>query len=198
MRARSGRGVGDCAGRGRCRRNRARSAQPTIGWMPAAGELLGEFERPEHVVGVGERQRRLLVGLGELGEPRDGQRAFEQRIGRMHVQMHEAGIGTWSACNVGGVIPVSRPRVGSACALKSTRVAADRTARYARFSHKPRDSADVMPGVLTQRLPGHDDADTRHADASQISRAPATRWRSCRRTARAKRVRRPLAARLET
>ena len=58
-----------------------------------ARELLGELQRPEHVVGVGERQRRLPVGLRELGEPRDGQRAFEQRIGRMHVQMHEAGTG---------------------------------------------------------------------------------------------------------
>ena len=58
-----------------------------------AGELLGEFERPEHVVGVGQRQRRLVIGLGELGELADGQRAFEQRIGGMHVQMHEAGVG---------------------------------------------------------------------------------------------------------
>ena len=53
--------------------------------------LVGEFERPEHVVGVGERERGLPVGLGELGKPRDGQRAFEQRIGRVHVQMHETG-----------------------------------------------------------------------------------------------------------
>ena len=58
-----------------------------------AGELFGEFERPEHVVGVGQRQRRLVIRLGEFGEPADGQRAFEQRIGGMHVQMHEAGIG---------------------------------------------------------------------------------------------------------
>ena len=58
-----------------------------------AGEFFGEFERAEHVVGVGERQRRLLVGLGELGQARDGHRAFEQRIGRMHVQMHEIEIG---------------------------------------------------------------------------------------------------------
>ena len=57
-----------------------------------ARQLLGEFQRPEHVVGVGQRQRRLLVRLGELGEPADGQRAFKQRIGGMHVQMHEAGI----------------------------------------------------------------------------------------------------------
>ena len=42
-----------------------------------AGELFGEFERPEHVVGVGQRQRRLVVRLGELGKPADDQRAFE-------------------------------------------------------------------------------------------------------------------------
>ena len=36
-----------------------------------AGELLGEFQRAEHVVGVGQRQRRLAVGLGELGELAD-------------------------------------------------------------------------------------------------------------------------------
>ena len=40
--------------------------------------LLGEFERPEHVVGVGERERGLAVGLGELGQPRNRQRAFQQ------------------------------------------------------------------------------------------------------------------------
>ena len=59
----------------------------------AARELVGEFERPEHVVGVGQRERRLAVGLRELREARDRQRAFEQRIGRVHVQMHEAGVG---------------------------------------------------------------------------------------------------------
>ena len=63
-----------------------------IGWMPEPAELVGEFERAEHVVGVGQRQRRLAVGLGELGEPRDRQRALEQRIGRVHVQMHETGV----------------------------------------------------------------------------------------------------------
>ena len=36
--------------------------------------------------------------LGELGQLRDRQRAFEQRIGGMHVQMHEAGI-----CGHGGL-----------------------------------------------------------------------------------------------
>ena len=60
-----------CGRRGRCRRNRCASAQPTIGWMPARAQLFGEFQRAEHVVGVGERQRRLLVGFGELGQARD-------------------------------------------------------------------------------------------------------------------------------
>ena len=69
------------------------SAQPTIGWMPAAGHLLGEFERAEHIVGVGQRQRRLPVGFGELGQSRDRQRALEQRIRRMDVQVYEAGFG---------------------------------------------------------------------------------------------------------
>ena len=59
----------------------------------ARRHLFGEFQRPEHVVGVGERQRGLLVGFGELGQPRDRQRAFQQRIGGMHVQMHEIEIG---------------------------------------------------------------------------------------------------------
>ncbi len=56
----------------------------------ALGELLGEFERPEQVVGVGDRQSRHFVGLGELGQRLDGERALAQRIGAMHVQMHEA------------------------------------------------------------------------------------------------------------
>ena len=57
-----------------------------------ARHLLGEFQRTEHVVGVGQRQRRLAVLFGKLGKARDGQRALEQRIGRMDVQMHEARI----------------------------------------------------------------------------------------------------------
>ena len=55
-----------------------------------AGELLGEFERAEEVVGVGERERRLPVGRGELGEIADLQGAFEERVGRVHMQVHEA------------------------------------------------------------------------------------------------------------
>ena len=58
-----------------------------------ARELLGEFQRPEHVVGVGERKRRLSVGLRQLGKARNRQRAFQQRIGRVHVQVHEIEAG---------------------------------------------------------------------------------------------------------
>ena len=58
-----------------------------------AGELFGELQRPEHVVGIGERQRRLTIGFRQLGEARDGQRAFQQRIGRVHVQVHEIEAG---------------------------------------------------------------------------------------------------------
>ena len=59
-----------------------------------AGKLFGKFQRTEHVVGVGQSQRRLAVFLRKLSEPRNGHRAFEQRIGRMHVQMHKAGHGS--------------------------------------------------------------------------------------------------------
>jgi hypothetical protein len=58
----------------------------------AAGELVGELQRAEHVVGVGQRERRLAVGLGELRQLGDRQGAFQQRIGRVHMQMHEAGV----------------------------------------------------------------------------------------------------------
>ncbi len=55
-----------------------------------ARELVGKLERAEHVVGVGQGQGRLPIGLGELGQLGDGQRAFEQRIGRVHMQVHES------------------------------------------------------------------------------------------------------------
>ena len=57
---------------------------------PALGELLRKFERAEEVVRVRDRQGRHGVGLGELGEHFDGQRALAQRIGAVHVKMHEA------------------------------------------------------------------------------------------------------------
>ena len=43
------------------------------------GELFRKLERAEQVVGVGDRERRHGVGLGELGQRLDGQRALAQR-----------------------------------------------------------------------------------------------------------------------
>ena len=58
-----------------------------------ARHLVGEFQRPEHVVGIGQRQRRLAVGLCQFAELGDLDRAFQQRIGRMNVEMNESGTG---------------------------------------------------------------------------------------------------------
>jgi len=46
-----------------------------------AGHLVGKFQRPEHVVGVGQRQRRLAVRLGQFAELLDLHRPLQQRIG---------------------------------------------------------------------------------------------------------------------
>src|SRR5215470_14251076 len=58
-----------------------------------ARHLVGEFQRPEHVVGVGQRECRLAVGLGELTELGDFDRALQQRIGGMDVEVDESGCG---------------------------------------------------------------------------------------------------------
>ena len=63
------------------------------GLNPHGSHFFGEFQRSEHVVAVGERERRLAIGFGQLRELGDRHRAFEQRIGRVHMQMHEAGAG---------------------------------------------------------------------------------------------------------
>ena len=55
-------------------------------------ELFGEFQHTEHVVGVGQRESRLLVGLGKIGQARQRNSAFQQRIVRVHVQVHEVEI----------------------------------------------------------------------------------------------------------
>ena len=51
--------------------------------------VFGEFERAEQIVGVGQRERRHALFRGKADQLRNGQRAFEQRIGRMHPKMHE-------------------------------------------------------------------------------------------------------------
>jgi hypothetical protein len=67
---------------------RERAADDRLDTRPR--HLVGEFKRPEHVVGVGERERGLAVGLGHLGQPRNRQGALEQGIGRVHMQVDEA------------------------------------------------------------------------------------------------------------
>ena len=56
------------------------------------GKLLGKFERAEEVVGIGQRQRRLPVGRRELRQIGDLERPLEERVGRVHVQVHEADV----------------------------------------------------------------------------------------------------------
>ena len=58
-----------------------------------AGDLVGKFQRPEHVVGIGQRQRRLAVRLGEFRQLLDLDRPLQQRIGRVDVEMDKSGMG---------------------------------------------------------------------------------------------------------
>ena len=51
------------------------------GLDPRPGDGLGELEGAEQIVGVGDGERRHAVLGGERHEPRNGQSAFEQRIG---------------------------------------------------------------------------------------------------------------------
>ncbi len=53
------------------------------------GELFRKLQRAEQVVGVGDRQRRHGVGLGELCERLDRERALAQREGAVEVKVHE-------------------------------------------------------------------------------------------------------------
>ena len=85
----------------------------------SACQLVGKFQRAEHVVGVGEAERRHAGRGRELGELGDRQRAFEQRIGRVHLEVHElrrrgdgrgaCGIGCSNRCVHRTMIPESLP-----------------------------------------------------------------------------------------
>jgi len=76
-----------------------------------SGHLVGKFQRPEQVVGVGERQRRLAIGFRKLAEFCDLDRALQQRIGRMDVEMDESGARH-------GRLGLSASGVGAIAALK--------------------------------------------------------------------------------
>ena len=85
------------------------------------GHLVGEFERTEHVVGVGERQRRLAVGLGEFGEPRDRQRASSSEYDEWTCRWTKPGLGRPSA----GTAPsfADKPGLGAPLAFPRIRSA---------------------------------------------------------------------------
>ena len=51
--------------------------------------LLRELQRAEEVVGVGDGDRRRGILNGVIDDLRQRQRAFEQRVCRMHAKMHE-------------------------------------------------------------------------------------------------------------
>ena len=63
---------------------------PGIGWMPTPESFSENSSAPKRLFGIGQGERGLTIGLGEFRELRDGQRAFQQRIGRMHMQVDEA------------------------------------------------------------------------------------------------------------
>ena len=53
-------------------------------------ELVGELQRPEQVASVRQPDRGIALRHRQLGDPGVGDGAFQQRIGRMHLQVHEA------------------------------------------------------------------------------------------------------------
>ena len=59
---------------------------------PGLGELLREFEGAEEVVRIGYGERRHGVGAGERCQLADRHGALAQGVGRVDVQMDEAGL----------------------------------------------------------------------------------------------------------
>ena len=82
-------GAGSGAGRRLAVRKLDRDGCADNRLQTALGEFLGKLQRPEQIGRVGQRKRRLLVGLGQFGELLDRQRALEQRERRMDVEMDE-------------------------------------------------------------------------------------------------------------
>ena len=58
------------------------------GLYAGCGDLVGELQGTEEIAGVGEAERGKAVADRQLGEPGDCDCAFQQRIGRVHFEMH--------------------------------------------------------------------------------------------------------------
>ena len=54
-----------------------------------AGHDLGEFQRPEEIIGVGQRDGGHAMGLAGRNHLGHADRAFQERIGRADTQMYE-------------------------------------------------------------------------------------------------------------
>ena len=133
-----------------------RKLQPDDRLDAVARHLVGEFQRPEHVVGIGQRQRRLAIGLGEFAELGDLDRTLQQRIGRMNVEMNESGAGHVAlGLLASGKSAIVRPIEGIRNSLKSradSRPDGDALApRSPRGTHALRPPSGFSPsGALAQ------------------------------------------------
>ncbi|MGY4469495.1 hypothetical protein ACVWWK_005204 [Bradyrhizobium sp. LB9.1b] len=152
-----------------------------------ARHLVGELQRTEHVVGIGQRQGRLMVFLRKLGELGDLDRALEQRIGRVNVKVDKSGARhgrvtascRWMerspAPEASCIRQADSPHNGGVSPLQSPR-RSGRSVASSRFS--PRGTREPSTGLQNR--------------GSRAAESPAPRLRSSRRTARSRRVRRLL------
>ena len=62
-----------------------RNLAANYGLNAITGQLVRKFQRPEHIVGIGQGQRRLAIGLRQFSQLLDLDRSLQQRIGRMDV-----------------------------------------------------------------------------------------------------------------
>ena len=83
------------AGRGPCSWSpkSTASAQPMIGWMPAPAILSENSSAPNMLSVSVSASAGWRSALASSASRAIGQRALEQRVGRMHVQVHEAWVG---------------------------------------------------------------------------------------------------------
>ena len=70
-------------------RNRRSERTPTIGWMPASASLSENSSAPKRLLVSVRPSAGSSCAAASLASFADRQRAFEQRIGRMHLEVHE-------------------------------------------------------------------------------------------------------------